>query len=77
MLPVNQREPSRLDLDLVSFVPFIWEFSLIDILYYGVHLGRGDLVHLTYPGSDYRRIRLIIDGHEQWFCYRKRSGYGG
>ena len=39
-------------LTLVSFIPFVWEFSRVDILHYKVHPRMGDLVHLTYPGSD-------------------------
>ena len=50
--PLTKENLAILDLDLVSFVPFFWEFSRVDILYYGVHPGRGYLIHLTYPGID-------------------------
>ena len=36
-LPVDQGESSLLDLYLVGHIPFIREFSRVDVVYYGVH----------------------------------------
>ena len=57
---IDQGKSGILDSDLVSLVLLVREFSLVDILHYGVYPGGGGFAHLAYPGSGYQGIRLVI-----------------
>ena len=44
----------------MSLIFLIREFSRVDILCYGVDLGRGGFAHLAYLDTGYRGIRLVV-----------------